>query len=304
MENSILMKKENFYHPKFFPTWILVGIMKIGAKIPFKIQVVIGKIIGKILYLLLKDIKRTAYLNVSACFPSKNKTQVENLIKQHFEAIGISIFETANAYFGDSNKISNLLTIKDERYFTDAKNSGKSVILLAAHFMPLMLGSRALLLKHNIANIYRPQNNRLFDKVMHDGFVNNGAVMIKTKDTRSMLKAIKNNLPIWYAPDQDLGEQNSVFAPFFNIQAATVAATARLAKDKNTVVIPYFFIRSNDGYIMSFDAPIKNYPDQDEVQSATITNKILERQILQAPEQYLWIHKRFKTRPNGEESFY
>jgi len=128
--------------------------------------------------------------------------------------------------------------------------------------------------------------------------------MIKTKDTRTMMKTIKSGLPIWYAPDQDLGEKNSVFAPFFNIQTATIAATARLAKTPNTVVIPYFFIRTDEGYTMSFDAPLADYPSSDSVDNATRTNQILHDQILKAPEQYLWIHKRFKTRPNGEASFY
>ena len=298
------MKKQKYYHPKFFPTWVLIGLMKIGTKLPFRLQVLLGKIMGKLLYHLLKDLKRVALINISRCFPNKDKDQIEDLAKQHFEAIGISAFETANAYFGTDKKIAKLLSIKNEQYFTQAQTQGKSIILLAAHFMPLMLGSRALLLKHNIANIYRPQNNQLFDQVMHDGFVKHGAVMIKTKDTRTMLKAVKNALPIWYAPDQDLGVHNSVFAPFFNIQTATVSATARLAKGENTVVIPYFFRRTEDGYQMSFESPIENYPDADEAISASITNQILERQILQAPEQYLWIHRRFKTRPEGEASFY
>ena len=298
------MKKQKYYHPKFFPTWMLIGLMKIGTKLPFKLQVLLGKIMGKLLYHLLKDLKRVALINISRCFPNKDKEQVEDLAKQHFEAIGISVFETANAYFGTDKKIAKLISIENEQYFAQAQAQGRSIILLAAHFMPLMLGSRALLLKHNIANIYRPQNNQLFDQVMHDGFVKHGAVMIKTKDTRTMLKAVKNALPIWYAPDQDLGVHNSVFAPFFNIQTATVSATARLAKGENTVVVPYFFRRTEDGYQMSFEPPIENYPDADEAISAGITNQILERQILQAPEQYLWIHKRFKTRPEGEASFY
>ncbi len=299
------MKKQNFYHPKFIPTWILVALMRLGAKLPFEAQVILGKIMGRLLYLVALRFKNIAFINISQCFPNKDKSQVQDLVKQNFEAIGISVFETSNAYFATDDKVSSLINnIENEHYLASTLNDGKSVIILAAHFMPLMLGSRALLLKHKIANIYRPQNNRLFDKTMHDGFVNNGAVMIKTKDTRSMIKAIKNKLPIWYAPDQDLGRKNGVFAPFFNIQTLTLSATARLAKDNNTVVIPYFFIRTPSGYSMNFSPPIENYPDEDAVTSATMTNKILEDQILQAPEQYLWIHKRFKTRPDGEDSFY
>jgi len=298
------MNNQKFYHPKFIPTWILIGLMKLGAKLPFNIQVVLGKAMGFLLYLTLSRFKKIAFNNISQCFPNKNKSEVERLVKQNFESIGISVFETASAYFASDKKVASMISIHNEHYLVEAIDQEKSVILLAAHFMPLMLGSRALLLKHNIANIYRPQNNALFDEVMRKGFVDNGAVMIKTKDTRSMLKAIKNKLPIWYAPDQDLGIEKCVFAPFFNIQTATVTATARLAKGDNTVVIPYYFIRTESGYSMNFEQPIDQYPDADAMASAAITNKILEAQILKNPDQYLWIHRRFKTRPEGESSFY
>ena len=298
------MKKQNFYHPKFMPTWFLIGFMKLGTKLPFAAQVFIGTGIGRLLYPLLSRFRKIAFINIAHCFPDKSLIEVESLVKQNFEAIGISLFETANAYFGKSEKIQKLITIHNEHHLMDALNKNQGIILLTAHFMPLMLGSRALLLKHKIANIYRPQNNALFDEVMRKGFVNNGATMIKTNDTRTMMKTIKSGLPIWYAPDQDLGEKNSVFAPFFNIQTATIAATARLAKTPNTVVIPYFFIRTDKGYTMSFDAPLTDYPSSDAVDNATRTNQILHDQILKAPEQYLWIHKRFKTRPNGEAYFY
>jgi lipid A biosynthesis lauroyl/palmitoleoyl acyltransferase len=298
------MTKTNFYQPKFIPTWILIGFMKLGAKLPFTVQVFIGIGIGKLLYPLLTRFRKIAFVNISRCYPTKSLSEVEDLVKQNFEAIGISIFETANAYFGSNDKIQKLITIHNEHYLSDALNKKQNVILLSGHFMPLMLGGRALLLKHTIANIYRPQNNKLFDEVMRKVFVDNGAVMIKTKDIRAMMKALKGGLPIWYAPDQDLGEKNSIFAPFFNIQTATISATARLAKTPNTVVIPFFFIRSSSGYTMNFEPPLNDYPNNDAVENASRTNQILQNQILKAPEQYLWIHKRFKTRPEGEASFY
>ena len=252
----------------------------------------------------MTKLRKTAYSNISNCFPEKKQPQVTLLVKQHFEAIGISLFETANAYYASDKKIKKILTIKNEQYFTEALKKEGGIILLCAHFMPLMLGSRALLIKHTIANIYRPQNNKLFDQVMVNGYVKNGAVMIKSTDTRSIMKAINNSLPIWYAPDQDLGINNSIFAPLFGIQTATASATSRLAKNNNTRVIPYSFIRTKHGYEMSFDKPLKNYPSDNAIKDASKTNNILEKQILKNPEQYLWIHRRFKTRPEGEKNFY
>ena len=298
------MINTNFIHPKYFPTWILILLMRVGVFIPFRLQVFFGKIIGKLVYPFMTELRKTAYSNISNCFPDKKQPQVTLLVKQHFEAIGISLFETANAYYSSDKKIEKMLIINNEQHFIEALNKEGGIILLCSHFMPLMLGSRALLIKHTIANIYRPQNNQLFDQIMVRGYVKNGAVMIKSTDTRSIMKAIKNSLPIWYAPDQDLGKNNSVFAPLFGIQTATASATSRLAKNNNTRVIPYSFIRTMHGYEMSFDKPLKNYPTGDEIKDASKTNQILEKQILKNPEQYLWIHRRFKTRPEGEENFY
>ena len=298
------MLNVEFIHPKFILTWILILFMRIGVFASFKVQVEIGKAIGKVLYIFMPRFRSIAYSNISHCFPDKKQSQVNILVKKNFEAIGVSFFETANAYYGSDNKIKKLLTIKNEHFFKDALKEEGGIILLCSHFMPLMLGSRALLIKHTIANIYRPQNNTLFDSAMVKGYKKNGAVMIKSTDTRSIIKAINNSLPIWYAPDQDLGKNNSVFAPFFDIQTATASATARLAKNNNTRVIPYSFIRTSNGYLMSFEKPISNYPTNDPIHDATVINQILEKQINNAPEQYLWIHRRFKTRPNDEKNFY
>ena len=298
------MINTNFIHPKYFPTWILILLMRVGVFIPFRLQVFFGKIIGKLIYPFMTELRKTAYTNISNCFPDKKQPQVTLLVKQHFEAIGISLFETANAYYASDKKIKKILTINNEKNFTEALKKEGGIILLCSHFMPLMLGSRALLIKHTIANIYRPQNNQLFDQVMVKGYVRNGAVMIKSTDTRSIMKAINNSLPIWYAPDQDLGKNNSIFAPLFGIQTATASATSRLAKNNNTRVIPYSFVRAQDGYEMSFEKPLKNYPSGNAIKDASKTNQILEKQILKNPEQYLWVHRRFKTRPEGEENFY
>ena len=252
----------------------------------------------------MSELRKVAYTNISNCFPEKRQSQVTTMVKRNFEAVGISFFETANAYYASDNKIKKTLTIENEYFFNNALKKEGGIILLCSHFMPLMLGSRALLIKHKIANVYRPQNNKMFDQIMVNGYQKNGAVMIKNTDTRSIVKALSNSLPIWYAPDQDLGINNSIFAPLFGIQTATASATARLAKNNNTQVIPYSFVRTDQGYKMTFQEPLDNYPSGDPFNDAKRTNQILEKQILKNPEQYLWIHRRFKTRPEGESDLY
>ncbi|SMN13897.1 Lipid A biosynthesis lauroyl acyltransferase [Bathymodiolus heckerae thiotrophic gill symbiont] len=298
------MKKQNFYHPKFIPTWILIGLMRLGAKLPFKAQVAIGTGFGKLLHLILPRFRNIALINTTKCFPNKNKSQIKQLVKQHFTALGISFFESANCFYLNDAALKKRYHIKNTQILQDALNQKKNVILLVGHFTVMMLAGRMLLQNFKFADLYRPQNNALFDAEMTKQFTQHGSVMIKAKDSRALIKTLKSGLPIWYAPDQDLGIQRSVFAPFFGVETATINATAKLAKINNTLVIPLSFSRNKSGYELEFSPALNNYPTSDTLQNATIINQILQAQILKAPEQYLWIHRRFKTRPEGKASFY
>ncbi|WXT99587.1 MAG: Lipid A biosynthesis palmitoleoyltransferase [Catillopecten margaritatus gill symbiont] len=298
------MKKPNFYHPKFIPTWILIALMKLGSKFSFKTQVAIGKKMGRILYPLLSKFRKIALINISQCFPEKNQTDIEQLAKQHFEAIGIAFFESANCFYLKDETLKKRYRIDNSHILETALIQKKNVILLVGHFTTMMLAGRMLLQNFEFADVYRPQNNLLFDAEMTKQFIKHGSTMIKAKDSRTLIKTLKSGLPIWYAPDQDLGVKHSTFAPFFGVQTATINATEKLANIDNTVVIPLSFIRGKSGYELDFSHPLEDYPSSDTQQNATLTNHILEQQILQAPEQYLWIHRRFKSRPMGEKTFY
>lgn len=298
------MKKQNFYHPKFIPTWVLISLMKLGSKLSFKAQITIGKAMGRILYQLLGKFRRIALVNISKCFPNKSQAEVKHLAKQNFESIGIAFFESANCFYLKNDALKKYYSINNAHILEQALAQKKNVILLVGHFTTMLLAGRMLLQHFKFADVYRPQNNALFNAEMTKQFIKHGSTMVKAKDSKTLIKTLKSGLPIWYAPDQDLGAKHSVFAPFFNVPTATINATAKLANIDNTVVIPLSFTRKKLGYELDFSYPIKDYPSTDAKENAAITNHILEQQILQAPEQYLWIHKRFKNRPKGEQSFY
>jgi lipid A biosynthesis lauroyl/palmitoleoyl acyltransferase len=298
------MKKQNFYQPKFIPTWILIALMKLGARFSFKTQVTLGKIMGRILYRLLGKFRKIALVNIGHCFVDKSPSEIQTLAKQNFESIGIAFFESSNCFYLNDDTLKQRYNINNIHILETALAQKKNVILLVGHFTTMMLAGRMLLQNFEFADIYRPQNNALFNAEMTQKFIKHGATLVKAKDSRTLIKTLKSGLPIWYAPDQDLGTKSSVFAPFFGVQTATINATAKLAKIENTVVIPLSFARKKSGYELTFEDAIKNYPSANDQENATITNRILEQQILQAPEQYLWIHRRFKSRPNNETSFY
>ncbi len=283
---------------------MLIGLMKLGAKLPFGTQVFLGKLMGFLLHLFLIRFRKIAFINISQCFPNKAKPDVEYLVKQHFFALGIGIFEVANCFYLDNDALKKRYHINNSHILQNALDQNKNIILLVGHFTTMMLAGRMLLQHYKFADVYRPQNNTLFDTTMTQQFIRHGSVLIKAKDSRALIKTLKSGLPIWYAPDQDLGTKNATFAPFFDIPTATINATAKLANINNTVVIPLSFSRNNSGYELEFSPALTHYPSTDAIQNATLTNQILQTQILKAPEQYLWIHRRFKTRPKGSPGFY
>jgi lipid A biosynthesis lauroyl/palmitoleoyl acyltransferase len=298
------MTKQHFYHPKFIPTWFLIFLMRIFAQFPIFLQVFLGEILGILLRILLTRKYNIALINIQKCFPEKNKTQIKKLVKQHFSALGMSFFEMSSCFYLGDKRLKKRYKIEGCSHLQHALDENKNILLLVGHLTTMMLAGRMLLQNFAFADVYRPQNNALFDFEMHRVFEKHGATMLSVKDLKGLVKTLKSGVPIWYAFDQDLGGKNSIFAPFFNIQTATIQAPAKLTKNENTQALAVSFMRKNNQYHLKISPPLENYPNNTPLESATRLNAILETQIQQAPEQYLWIHRRFKTRPNHEKSFY
>lgn len=299
MTTMILAK---FLHPKYLPTWILIFFMWLATKLPFKVQLWLGKHLGSLLKHLAKSRAKIAKINLSLCFPKLSQQQIEQLVTKNFTELGISLFEVANSWFSSNNNLQKKYRTINLEVLDQAKNN--NIIFLVAHFTPVLLFSRFINLHLKIAGVYRPQNNPLIDYFMNRSYTKHGIKMVSVKNPKKIMRTLHSGTPILYAHDQDLGHKDCVFADFFGIPAATITATARLAKLKNTVVIPITIFRDKLEYVMKFEPIIENYPSGDNLADANRTNKILQQQILQAPHQYGWIHKRFKTRPNNEAGFY
>jgi len=290
--------------PKYIFVWLLILLLKVASKIKFRTQVKLGTYIGNFFYLVFKKQRKTARINISRCFPEKNKKQVDFLLRKNFESLGIAYFEISNALFKSKDEIQSLIKESNIDVLTDLISKEKNIIILTAHFSPMILAGRALINYHTVAASYKPQKNPLFEKIYKSSFVKNGALMIDNRDMRSTLKALLSGIPLWIVPDQDIKSNSAIFVPFFGIETATITSPSRLASKENTVVLPYLFVRDKDGYRMMFEEPVQNFPSQNIYQDMTKINSIFENQIRQFPEQYLWTHPRFKTRPEGESDYY
>lgn len=292
--------------PRYLPVWILIGILRLFAFLPYSVLVRCGKILGYLLILVPSKIKQTTEVNLKLCFPELSSTQRHDLLKKNFISVGIGIFETALAWFAPAKKLAHLGHIKGLEQVHLALSKGKGAILISPHFTTLQIAGRLLSLKQPFAVIYRRQKHPVINYVTERSLKKYYCQIIARGDLRKMLRCLSENTPVWYTPDVDAGLRNSVFAPFFGIEAATITTTARLAKRSGAPVIPAFFYRRDDfsGYDLVGESLIEDFSDDHLVEDATRVNHILEQGIRKKPEQYIWQYKRFKTRPPGEKRFY
>ena len=280
--------------------------MRFITVLPYSAQVALGKTIGRLAFKLGKRRRHIAETNIRLCFPELTQEEQRQIVKQTFEAQGISIIETAIAWWLDPKKYKHFVTIEGLEHIQQAQEKGHGVMLLGAHFTSLDICGFFLSLFITVDVSYRAHNNALIDSIMTKQRSRLYGDCFTRKDVRGFLRSLKKNRVLWYAPDQDLGRKNSVFAPFFNIPAATITATSRLVRASKATVVPFYCYRKNDnsGYHLKLFPPLTSYPTGDDLADATMTNSWLETAIKEEPAQYMWLHRRFKTRPEGEEKFY
>jgi len=229
----------------------------------------------------------------------------ERLLRHHFEAMGMALIEGAMSWWGSVQKIQSLAQINGLHHLEHALESGQGVILLTGHLTSMELAGHILSSHIGIGAMYRPMKNQVMEKLVAKARKRRLSPVFPRDDIRTMIRTLKEGKAVWYGFDQNYGLQHSVFVPFFGIDAATITTTSRFAKSGNAIVIPFFPYRQNDGtYRIEIQAPLENFPSSDKQADTRRLNEILEQAIMKAPEQYLWIHRRFKTRPEGESPLY
>jgi len=273
--------------------------------LPLSWQLVAGKWLGRLFYLCARRRRHIALVNLALCFPQLTEKERLRLSRRNFEFMGQAVFETAFSWWAPASRLEGLYEIQGLEHLEQALEAGRGAILLSAHFTALELGCRLLANHIPFHPIYRPHKNKVFEKVMRRCREQHIEKAIPRNDTRTILRSLKSGVPIWYAPDQNYGKEHSIFVPFFGIPASTITATSRLARLSTAPVVPFFTRRRGDGrYLLHILPPLTDFPSGDEVQDTKRINALIESEIRLAPEQYLWAHRRFKTRPPGLESVY
>lgn len=294
-----------FLHPKYWGLWLCLGLFRLLLCLPYPFLVAIGKGLGALFARLGFGKRRIniARRNLALCFPEYSLEQREKILAENIHSVGMAIIETGMAWFWSDKRILKWSKIEGLEHLKENAQTG--IILVGVHFLTLELGARIIGLHHQGIGIYRPNDNLLFDWLQYRGRVRSNKGMVDRKDLRGMIKALRANETIWYAPDHDYGRKNSVFVPFFAVKEAstTTGSYMLLRSAPKSVVIPFTPMRNANysGYTVKISPVVDFSQCTSEIDIATQMNKVVESEILKATSQYMWLHRRFKTRPNEDD---
>ena len=250
--------------------------------------------------------RRIAAANLAYCLPELGDRERARLVEGHFHALGFALVEVAIAWHAKPATLRDLVRVEGGAHLDAALARGRGALLLSGHFTSLEIGAARLGIDAPVDGVYRPHRDASMERASRDGRQRFGGLLLDRTDVRGMLRRLRANRAVWYAPDQDPGPRHSVFAPFFGRPAATLTATARIAKASGAAVLPFRVERAGGGraWRVVIEPALDGFPSGDASADAARINAVIERWARASPEQYLWIHRRFKTRPPGEPDLY
>ena len=287
---------------------LLLGLLWLLHCLPLGTQALLGRGLGRLLYRVAGARRRIALRNIGLCFPEQTAVQHEALAREHFQWLGRSILERGVLWYASPARLKRLIHVEGDVQL--AERSERPVMWLVPHFMALDVAGAAVLLfqKRKGISIYQEQSDPVMDAAMRRGRLRLGNAEIFPRDdsAKALFRAIRRGDAFFNLPDMDFGERDAAFVPFFGIPAATLLAPSRLARALNMVVQPVLadILPGGGGYRVHFMPPWDDFPTDDPIKDTAAMNRWIEAQIRLNPAQYLWVHKRFKTRPTGESTLY
>ncbi len=291
--------------PRLYPSWIGVGLFRLIGQLPWNVLLSTGRGIGHLAWRLAKRRSHIARTNIRLCFPELSASEQEDLAKRSVISTGEAILEMAGSFSNHRIDLDKRLVIKGMEHIERAQAAGQGVLLLGMHFNSIDVGSRLLGYVLDFHAVYRPNDNLVIDRLINQGRGNYLKGNVPRSDIRQMIRLLRQGDILWYAPDQDYGTAHAVFVPFFGIPAATITATSRIAKMGKAAVIPTAHYRLPGGrYEIEFGPALDNFPCGDDEADTARINQTIEHYVRKHPEQYLWVHKRFKHQPPGHPKRY
>jgi len=288
--------------------YALLGLIWLLHLLPLGVQALLGRGLGRLMHALAGSRRRVALRNVELCLPELSEAGRRALVRDHFQWLARSLLERALLWYASPERLKRLIQVEGDIHL--AERSDRAVMWLVPHFLGVDVAGAAtqLFQSKKVCNVYTVQSNAVLDAALRKGRGRFGLAEMfpRQQNAISMVRAIKRGLPFFNPSDMDFGLRDAAFVPFFGHPAATLLAPSRLARSLNMVVQPVVaeILPGGQGWRVRFLPVWEGWPTDDPEADAAAMNRFIEAQIRQLPEQYLWVHKRFKTRPPGQPSLY
>jgi len=301
-----MFSPRDYLHPRYWLSWIGFGLLRVLSWLPLPALAMLGKGLGNTVYLLMPSRRRIALKNISASFPELSKEEHSRIAKRCFQLIAQTTLSMGINWWASPARLKRLVSYEGKEHYDKVLAEGKNVILLAPHAIALEMGGLVLSLERSMITMFQHTKRPLLNNMVKAKRGRFGGILVERREPlRALLKLIRQGHPFYYLPDQDAGDKG-VFVPFFNTQASTFSVLSKFAKAGHAVVLPCFthILPNGKGWHAVIGEPLENFPGEDELLDAERMNSVIATMISTAPEQYFWVHKRFKTRPANEADFY
>ena len=285
-------------------SYLLLGILWCLHCLPLPMLRGLGWALGHLLYALGRERREVALVNLRLCFPQRTEAERKEIARKHFVAFSRAVLDRTLGWWASKERIERLVRVTGREHLHDA--SGRPILILAPHFVGLDAGAVRISIFGRACSVYSNQKNPVFNKLLYEGRRRFSDVLLLSRQDgmRKIVRAMKDGYPLYYLPDMDFGPEDSIFVPFFGVQAATIPGVSRLVRLTGAKVVACITRQVADGYEVEIMPAWDNFPGASVEADTEFVNRFIESQVLRMPEQYFWLHKRFKTRPPGEQRFY
>lgn len=295
-----------FLAPRHWPTWLGLGLLRLLCLLPQRLALGIGRLIGRLACRLSRSRRLIVRRNIELCFPEQTEEQREALVRQHFAALGMSLIEMGWGRWASDAWLAERTTLHGIEHLQSAIDAGKGVILLSAHFTTLELSGRVLSLNcPPFDAVYRKNRSDFITEVLRSGRERSAAATIEKRDIKAMVRSLREGRPVWYAPDQSYNRKGAEVVEFFGVPCMHTTATSNLARLGRAITLPYFPRRlANGRYELTILPALENFPSGDPLADTRQYVTALEQHVRLCPEQYFWVHRKFKDLPDGFPDYY
>lgn len=291
-----------FLAPRYWPTWLALGLLRLLSWLPWRVRSALAGALTGLALAGARKRREIARVNLELCFPHLDQPARERLLREHFRYRLRSVLDYGVLWWGSSRRIGALVTLRGEDHLRVPYEAGRPVILLTCHSLMLDFGATALVRNYRGIGVVKPARNPLVDWVMQRGRLRfHSTLYARGRGMRDVIAGLRGGAFLYYLPDEDQGERNATYAPFFGVPAATLTALSRLARLTDAVVVPAFtrYVPGTGRYEQTLLPALQDFPGASLEDDAARMNRVIEQLIAQAPAQYMWTMRRFRSRPDG-----